>query len=440
MASIVVVGGGVAGLTCAWRLRRAGHDVEVLEREAEAGGRMRSESRGAFRLDRGASVVANSDRNLHGIVQALGLEPSLRPVARSPSVVLRGGRLHGADLRSPLRLLRSELLSASARARLPRLALGVLRRARRLDPLRPESAAVHDGEAAAAVLRARAGDEAFDWLLSPGLTSVLGTDPEQLSWGSGLLALRWLAGRPGPESFAGGGGLFTRRLAECLPLRRGCDVFQIETETDGARVRFRAQGRARSGFADAAVVALPGCDVARVCPKLTPSERGYFEQVRYTRGMLVHLLFESAPAALPYGAVWFPRCEGGDMQCLDVVQRRAGMAPPGAGLLSARLSEQAAEGLWEAPDAAVSDRVLGSLARTPIGRLAPHDCAVHRFAPMLPQFPPGSLRRLAAFLGRIDRSSRLAFAGDYLVAPRIERAVTSGMRAATEVVQSLGTP
>ena len=46
MASIVVVGGGVAGLTCAWRLVRAGHDVEVLESETTVGGRMRSEQEG----------------------------------------------------------------------------------------------------------------------------------------------------------------------------------------------------------------------------------------------------------------------------------------------------------------------------------------------------------------------------------------------------------
>ena len=54
MPSVLVVGGGVAGLTCAWRLRRAGWDVEVLEREAEPGGRMRSEAHGDFTLDRGA--------------------------------------------------------------------------------------------------------------------------------------------------------------------------------------------------------------------------------------------------------------------------------------------------------------------------------------------------------------------------------------------------
>ena len=38
MASIVVVGGGLAGLACAWKLGRAGHEVELLERRRAASG------------------------------------------------------------------------------------------------------------------------------------------------------------------------------------------------------------------------------------------------------------------------------------------------------------------------------------------------------------------------------------------------------------------
>ena len=71
MASIVVVGGGVAGLTCAWRLRRAGHEVEVLERQAVAGGRMRTEACGEFRLDRGAQFITSGYRNLHAVADTL---------------------------------------------------------------------------------------------------------------------------------------------------------------------------------------------------------------------------------------------------------------------------------------------------------------------------------------------------------------------------------
>ena len=67
VASVVVVGGGLAGLVCAWRLRRAGHDVEVLESACEPGGSARSEERLGFRLDRRPSFVLRADRNLRAL-------------------------------------------------------------------------------------------------------------------------------------------------------------------------------------------------------------------------------------------------------------------------------------------------------------------------------------------------------------------------------------
>ena len=50
MAGIVVVGAGAAGLVCAWRLQRAGHEVQVLEQAAAPGGRLRTERHGAHRV------------------------------------------------------------------------------------------------------------------------------------------------------------------------------------------------------------------------------------------------------------------------------------------------------------------------------------------------------------------------------------------------------
>jgi oxygen-dependent protoporphyrinogen oxidase len=437
MASIVVVGGGVAGLACAWRLRRAGHDVEVLEREAEAGGRMRSERRGDFVLDRGAQFVASGYRNLHGVVRALGLEERVRPLARSDNAVLRAGVLHAGDPGRPLRLLGSGLLSARAKLRLPRLLLEVARERRRLDPLRPERAAALDREDLARGLTRLVGEEAFEYLLAPAFCSTFDSEPEDLSLAFGLLAVRFVLGGFRLQSFEGGTGLLTQSLAREVAVRTGCEVTSIETETEGARVRYRSRGRESNVIADAAVVALPGSEVAAVCPKLTPAERGFFETVRYVRGIIVHLLFEKAPASLPYYGVAFPRREGVGLYGLAVDHWKPGAAPPGAGLANAALDARAVARLWDAPDAAVAEHVLESLARTPLGRLRPCETVVHRFAPMLPQFGAGFLPRLARFLGRLDRSPRLAFAGDYLVGPYTEAALTSGLRAATEIARAL---
>jgi oxygen-dependent protoporphyrinogen oxidase len=437
VASIVVVGGGIAGLTCAWRLQRAGHDVEVLERQSEAGGRMRSERCGDFIVERGAQFVASGYRNLHGVATALGLGDRVRPHARAGDAVLRDGRLHPADFASPLRLLASPLLSVRAKARLALLPLEVLRRHRRLDPLRPERAADLDRENMVAGLRPLVGDEAFEYLLAPAFSSTFDSEPEDLSAAFALLTLRFFASGFRLQSFAGGNGLLPHTLARQLPVLSGCEVVAVETETDGARIRYQHLGRESNVYADAVVIAVPGSQVTALCPKLTPAERGFFEQVQYARGIIAHLLFDRAPHSLPYGGVAFPRREGLDLYGLAVDHHKPGAAPAGAGLVNAALTAKACDRMWEASDDAVAELVLENLAGTPIGRLEPETTVVHRWPAMLPRFVPGHLPRLAAFLRRMDRSPRIAFAGDYLIGPTTEAALTSGMRAATEVVRAL---
>src|SRR5262245_24536740 len=97
MADIVVVGAGIAGLSCAWRLQQAGHMVEVFEREAVPGGRMRSERRGEFIVDRGAQFIASGYRNLHALAAELGLAERVHGLARASNAVLRDGAFHPGD-------------------------------------------------------------------------------------------------------------------------------------------------------------------------------------------------------------------------------------------------------------------------------------------------------------------------------------------------------
>ncbi len=438
LASVVVVGGGVAGLTCAWRLRREGHEVEVLEAALVPGGRMRSEPHDGFRLERGAQVVTSGYENLLGVARGVGLAASRRDIEPAGEAVLRDGRLHPVDMAAPWKVVRSPLLSARGKAGLARLGVELARRFRRLDPLRPQRAAALDTTDLATGFRRIAGEEATDWLLAPCFSATFDAEPEDLSYAFGLLALRLLATGSTVQTFDGGLGSLTRALAARVPVRTGCEVLAVETETAGVRVRYRTQLRERSVFADAAVVAVPGCAVAALCPKLTPEERGFFEGVRYVRGAIVHLLLERPPPSLRgLQGVAFPRAEGLDLYGLCADHHKPGAAPPGAGLVNVALSEPAARRLWQAPDATLAQHALEQLSLTPIGALAPVGFAVHRWASMLPRFEPGYLARLARFLSRLDRAPRLSFAGDYLVGPTAEGAVVSGLRAASEVASQL---
>jgi oxygen-dependent protoporphyrinogen oxidase len=447
MGAIVVVGGGIAGLTAAWKLQRAGHDVEVIERERVPGGRMRSERHGDFVLDRGAQFIASGYRNLRGIAAELGVADRIRPVGSPRNAVLRGGTLHPGDYGDLLRFVRSPLLSTRAKLRLPLVLVQLLRHRHLLDPWHPELAAPIDREDMPGLLRRSVGDEAFEYLFEPAFSSTFDSEPEDLSGVFALLALRFLAGGFRLESFDGGTGLLTETLASRLRVHGGREVIAVETEADGARVRYatlhtdrlgHAERVERTLLADAVLVAVPGSLVAGLCPTLTEDERAFFASVRYARGMLAFLLLDRAPGSLPYYGVAFPRREGIGLYGLAADHHKPGVAPQGAGLVNVALREAEARRLWDASDDAIAQFVLSELARTPIGRLAPRETVVHRWDPMLPQFGVGYTRRLAAFRSRRARSPRIAFAGDYLVGPYAEMACASGLRAAGELQAALG--
>lgn len=258
----VVVGAGLAGLAAARELEAlGGWRVTVLERAARAGGRVRTErfAEGQH-AEAGGEFLDTGHRRMLGLVDALGLE-------------LEDVRESGSDGEEVVRLAGFEGTMAEARARvgeeLDRVDAAVARLASRIDPTDParsafgrrldrrSAASLLDGLALSPLARALAEAEIRDEHL---------VEPERLS-------LLWLAqsaaataGQPdaGVEAFRVRGGNDRVPLGMVAELRgevaRRAPVAQVRPR--GGRVELRAAGE--SLFADAAIVAVPLAEVARL--------------------------------------------------------------------------------------------------------------------------------------------------------------------------------
>jgi len=392
---------------------------------------MRSEARDGFIVERGAQFIASSYRNMHALAAELGIADRIRPLRNSRNAVLKNGRLVAAEYEGLKAIGRSRDLTWPSKLRLLKLLWHVWRQRRLLDFYRPESAAPLDGESAAEYARRELGQEVLDYLVDPAFASTFTVLPENLSKAFLLVTIATMLGGFRLQSFGGGNGLLTKTLAAKVPVRLGVEVTCVEPGPSGVDVRLRDSEPRR---ADAVVVAVPGNAVGGLCAGLTASEGAFFGAVRYAASIIVFVMTSDLEADPGVYGVGIPRCEGVGLYGMAVENPKEGVVPPGKTMFNCALSEATAAGLFDAPDEVVVESVHRELAKLPLRgleRVEGH--AVHRWRALVPQFYPGYHRALARFLTRDDRSERLFFAGDYLVGPYTEAALTSGLRAAEEV-------
>ena len=107
---IAVVGGGISGLSAAYRLREAGHEPTVFEASTEVGGKIHSERRNGYLVEHGPNGFLSSRVAVLDLAKDLGLGDALRAATENTQdrFLLKGGALvpvptsPGAFLRSPI--------------------------------------------------------------------------------------------------------------------------------------------------------------------------------------------------------------------------------------------------------------------------------------------------------------------------------------------------
>jgi oxygen-dependent protoporphyrinogen oxidase len=434
---VIVVGAGIAGLTAAYTLQKRGFHIDVLEREATPGGRMRSERHGDFVVDRGAQFIASSYRNMRSLVDELGLKSSVRPLKIGRSATLRNGRFVTSNYNGLRAILAARDLSWASKLRLPRILLELRRHASLLDFYAIERAAPLDDQSAFDWVSRRFGQEVLDYLIEPAFASTFTVLPERLSRAFVLATIHYMF-TTGFRlyAFEGGNGLLTQTLASKLRVRTDAPVASVVQTPDGVKVRLES---GETVEADAALIATPGKHIARLCADLTDEERRFFDGVQYARSIIAFVMTSTLDADPGFYGAGIGRREGVRLYGMALENPKAGAVPAGKTMFNCAFAEDYAAELWDRSDDEIVAALHGELAKLPLrglDRVEGH--AIHRWQELVPQFYPGYIRSLAAFNSRSQRSKRLFFAGDYLVGPYTEAALTSGLRAAEEMAARLG--
>lgn len=456
---VIVVGGGVAGLTVAWRLlqQRPDLSVAVLEATERPGGRIRTEivetDTGRFVIELGADSMLTTKPWARDLCLELGLEDELLPVARAerPTAIWRNGKAvdlpPGLSLlapRDPAALRQSPLLSESA-----------LNRA-----LAEPSIPVRDSDADESLgsfVRRRFGDDYLEAIAEPLLAGIHNADPDELSLqatfpqfprmerehGSVTAGMRHVPLPSGQSPFVA-----FRNGIECLPdtlaerlgatvrCRRRVELLERD-EGEGYRITLTTGEQLR---APVVVMAAPLWAVRALLPLAVPASRPILGRFKAAASGAIVLAWRERQITRPlpgYGLV-VPRRERQPFNAITVMSSKyAGRAPEGWRLMRFFFGGFRSPQTLQLDDAALQDAARAFAAAAVGATGAPELVRIARWTQGSPIYQVGHLEDIAALEASLPPG--LLITGASFRGPGIPDVVRSSTDVANRIATALVT-
>ena len=164
---VIVIGAGISGLACAYRLNQLGTEVTLLEASNRPGGLIGTIQKDGFLFESGPQSFQTTDLVL-GLIRELGIESELQKTdPRAARYILLQGKLQKIPT-SPQAMLTSSLLGVGSRWKILS------------EPFRKTRPPAAE-ESVAKFARRKFGDEILEYLVGPFVSGVYAGDPEKLS-------------------------------------------------------------------------------------------------------------------------------------------------------------------------------------------------------------------------------------------------------------------
>jgi len=180
---VLIIGGGISGLSTAWWLAQQGIQVEVWEADERPGGKIRTNRDEGYVTERAAGVLVNFRPEIDSLINESGLENSLRHRDNQLNrYIMHQGKLTQVPMLLPA-LLASPLWSLPAKFRLM------------TEIFTPRGS--DESETVSEFVRRRLGQEVLDTAMDPFISGTLASDPDLAEAQSVLPRLTALESRYG---------------------------------------------------------------------------------------------------------------------------------------------------------------------------------------------------------------------------------------------------
>jgi protoporphyrinogen/coproporphyrinogen III oxidase len=479
-APVVVVGGGIAGLTAALELAETGRAVTVVEAADRFGGKIATSRVDGLVIEAGADSFLSTKPAGLALVERLGITDRLvnsKSEDRRTFVWSRGQLRElpeGLVLGSPARawsLLRSGLLSPAGAARLVG-DVAVPRRRTGDDRGRPGPPAAE--ETVAEFFIRRLGPEAYARVVEPLLAGIHAGDATRLSLSAtfprfvemerdhgGLVraalvgvAPRLLrrkengpvgpvpAGRTPFVSFRTG----MAELIEALEARLRSLGVELRTGQGGATIRAVNRGYevvldgGAALPAAAVILATPAPVTATLIRPLCPMAATTLEEIEHASTATVSLAYRTDDVGTPpagYGFV-VPRDEGRHLLAGTWGSGKwPGRTPAGQVLARGYVGGVGREGVLDADDDGLVHLVRAELGALAGIRGAPVHSEVHRYPAGMPQYTVGHLGRVARIRRALSACPGLVVTGAPYGGVGIPDCITDALTTAREVLSNV---
>lgn len=445
----MIIGGGITGLSAAWRLHKVGMPFMLLESGARVGGKVLALQEGGFTLELGADAFLTRKPWALELAREVGSTHEIQFAARTPisTYVLHRGRAvplpEGFALLAPTRwgpFLRSPLFSARGKLRAT------------MDVALPRRHGGEDESLASFVTR-RLGRELLDRAAEPMMAGIFNAPAERLSMraafghfmelerkhGSVIRGLR-AARRSEREaaspffSFRSGAGALASALARRLhdAVRTNASVERISAANGGHfLVTLRTGERISAG---ALILATPAHVSACLLRDVAPTAAGRLADIGHSGIGSLHLAFRREYVGHPldaYGLV-IPRAARRFIDGVTFASSKfAGRAPEGHVLLRIFFGGVHTRHALDLDDESLVTAACDQLGPVLHLRGRPVLTRIHRWPDAYPQYDLDHLRRVEAIESSLP--PRVAVAGCALGGVGVPDCIRQGHDAAASI-------